>query len=165
GEDQSQATSVAELAGDDLGVAHVFEDPVVLTQRRQNESRIETEVDGLRLDLATRREMGKRAQGGFQRAERLVVRGTRRLAMDRIPEGAHAAGRWRTALPHPPPRGAWSASHSTWSASRSAYIRSIASTIRACRTRRRSWSNPLYATSCVSACVNVYSISGKSFVS
>src|SRR5215510_12916141 len=81
GEDQSQATSVAELAGDDLGVAHVFEDPVVLTQRRQNESRIETEVDGLRLDLATRRELGKRAQGGFQRAERLVVRGARRLAM------------------------------------------------------------------------------------
>ena len=38
----------------------------------------------------------------------------------------------------------------------------MASTMRACSARRRSWSRPPYATSCVSACLNVYSRSGKS---
>ena len=48
---------------------------------------------------------------------------------------------------------------------RSVESRSMASVMRACRARCRSWSSPPYATSCVSACLNVYSRSGKSRVS
>ena len=40
-----------------------------------------------------------------------------------------------------------------------------ASTIWACRACRRSWRSVLYATSCVRACLKVYSYSGKSRVS
>src|SRR6267143_1155152 len=53
------------------------------------------------------------------------------------------------------------ASSSTWSVRRSAYSRSIASTMAACNPPRRSCSRLRYATSWVSACLKVYSRSGK----
>src|SRR5262249_60032425 len=75
GEDESQATPIAELSGDDLGLAHVLEDPVVLTQRGQDEPRVETKIDGLGLGLASLGETTESAQSGFQRAVSLGICG------------------------------------------------------------------------------------------
>ena len=89
GQDESQPASIAELTGDDFGLAHVLEDPVVLAQRGQNESRVETEIDGPGLGRSSLGKTSERAQGGLQRAASLVVRGACRLSIDRIAEIAN----------------------------------------------------------------------------
>src|SRR5256885_15244523 len=84
GEDESQPASIAEFSRDDLGFAQVFKNPVVLTQRSQGDSRVEAEVDGLGLGLASLGQMSEGAKGGLERRESLMVCGARRLPTDGI---------------------------------------------------------------------------------
>ena len=74
----------AEVIARELGFAYVFQDPVVLAQRSQGDSRVETEIDGLGLGLASLGQMSEGAKGGLERRESLMVCGPRRLPTDGI---------------------------------------------------------------------------------
>ena len=80
GQDQAQTAPVTELSRQGFSLAHVLQDPPVLTERGEHRSRVEPEVDGLGGGLAAHGQACEDAKGLLERVQGLAVRGTARGA-------------------------------------------------------------------------------------
>ena len=81
GENEAQPTLIPQLAGQDLGLLHVVQDAVVLTERRQDDPRVEPDIDRLGL--------GGRAIGQPSERPQRLLEGSPGFAVGRSRSCAH----------------------------------------------------------------------------
>ena len=76
GEDKTQTTLIANLARQDFGLLHVMQDAIVLSQRGEDDPRVEPEIDGLGLGRATVGQVPQNPKRLLERGHGLPIRGS-----------------------------------------------------------------------------------------